>query len=158
LGWIQRCRGTFLSVFVRCGFNVPQLNNRENQQLEEYYSTCIRCFFSERSTTVLHAAVWHADEYGTDPNMVLKIMKLSLKLGAYPNVIDEFGKTPLHHLAAASQRLQEHLPLFQALVDAGGHLYIAKYKTKTVLSILKRWFSYVKGVYRGYSAPHTTNR
>lgn len=56
----------------------------------------------------------------------------------------------LRHLSVCKKK---KFPFFQALVDAGGHLDMAKYNGETVFSILNWRFSYLKGVYRGYSAP-----
>ncbi|EFX69529.1 hypothetical protein DAPPUDRAFT_113609 [Daphnia pulex] len=93
----------------------PHLTDRESQQLEECYSNIIRCYFSERSKSVIHAAIWYADDYGFDPDVVLKLVKLSLKLGADPNAIDQFG-----------------------------HLDMATFNGDTVLGILKQSLQYVK--------------
>lgn len=74
----------FLELVIRFLYVVdsmsPHFTDRESQQLEECYSTIIRCYFSERSTTVIHAPIWYADDYGFDPDVVLKLVKLSLKL------------------------------------------------------------------------------
>lgn len=66
----------------------PHLTDRENQQLEEHYSIVIRCYFAERYVTAVHAAVRHDGDYDVNPEAVLKLVKLSLKLGADPNVFD----------------------------------------------------------------------
>jgi hypothetical protein len=134
----------------------PHFTERENQQLEQHYSTIIRCYFSDRSTIVIHAAILSADDYGFNPDAVLiKLVKLSLKLGADPNIIDQYGKSLLHRLAADYQRLTEHLPLFKALVDAGGHLDMATFNGDTVLNFLQQSLQYVQANSQilGYSPP-----
>jgi hypothetical protein len=86
---------------------------------------------------------------------LIKLVKLSLKLGADPNIIDQYDKTLLHRLAADYRRLPEHLPLFKALVDARGHLDMATFNGDTVLDILQQSLQYVQANSQilGYSPP-----
>ncbi|XP_046649292.1 uncharacterized protein LOC124340729 [Daphnia pulicaria] len=132
----------------------PHLTDVEKQQLEELYSTVIRCCFSERSTTVLQAAIEHGDEYDSEYDVTINLVTLVLKLGVDPNVIGPFGKTPLHYMAAQFHRLPEILPIFQAVVDSGGHLDMAAFDGETVIDILKRSVQFIKdNSHLGYSAP-----
>jgi hypothetical protein len=79
-----------------------------------------------------------------NPGAVLKLVRLVLKLGADPNAIDECGLAPLHRLAAMNECLPDVLPVFQALVDAGGHLDMANYDGDTVLDIVRQALQAVK--------------
>jgi hypothetical protein len=131
------------------------LTERENQQLEDCYSNIICSYFSDRSATVIHAAILSAKDYGFDTDAVLKLVRFALKLGADPNIIDRHGKTPLHRLAADYLRLPEHVSLFETLVDDGGHLDIATFNGDTVLAILHQSLQYVQANSQilGYSLP-----
>jgi hypothetical protein len=66
-------------------------------------------------------------------------IKLILHLGADVNAIDEKGRTPLHILAGIKEHHlnAEFVDIFQTLVDAGSHLYLADDDGKTVISILR---------------------
>lgn len=117
-----------------CVLEFTQMTNQENEQLEQYFKNHIRNFQNARRNlprTVLHAAVENPD--------FEKIVKLILKLGADPNVIDKYGQTPLRVLAGNEQLDSGvRVPLFQALVDAGGHLDFIDYNDTTVISALKK--------------------
>jgi hypothetical protein len=137
----------------------PRLSSQEKQKLEEYYSTCIRDFFPERTTTVLHATVWSVETGRGLLRCVanLKSIELILKLGADPNAIDEKGRTPLQILSEKDCGfflricyLRGCVKIFRALVDAGTHLDIAADNGETVLSLLKKTF----GKYRGHRFRH----
>jgi hypothetical protein len=79
-----------------------------------------------------------------NPGAVLKLVRLVLKLGADPNAIDECGLAPLHRLAAMKECLPDVLPVFQALVDAGGHLDMANFDGDTVLDVVKQSLQHIK--------------
>ena len=67
-----------------------QMTQQENQKLEEYFSNYIRNFSAERTSTVLHAAVfrfWFRRDFNLD------MIKLILRLGADPNAVDESNCT-----------------------------------------------------------------
>ncbi len=139
----------FKFVFI-LEFISPRLSSQEKQKLEEYYSTCIRDFFPERTNTVLHAAVRSVD---TGRGLfrcvaILKPIELILKLGADPNAIDEKGRTPLQILSEKDDGfyMPNCVSIFRALVDAGTHLDIAADDGETVHSLLKKTF----GPYRDH--------
>jgi hypothetical protein len=117
----------------------PRLNKQKRKQLEEYFRNYIRNLFPDRTTTVLHAGVFAFLDGKFPLSNNLKPIQLMIKLGADPNTIDEKGRTPLHILAGKEKTyLDENLPIFQALVDAGVHLDMGADNGDTVLDILKR--------------------
>jgi hypothetical protein len=61
-----------------------------------------------------------------------------LKLGADPNALNESGETPLHIELWDADLPDMPRPIFQALVNAGGHLDLADDYGKTVISLLKQ--------------------
>jgi hypothetical protein len=117
----------------------PYLNNEDKQHLEKYYSNYIRNYFSDRTTSVLHAGVQVFLDRDFPYTEYLKTIKLTIKLGADPNAIDEKGRTPLHILAGIERiDSDEYMPVFQAIVAAGAHLDMAEDNGDTVLDIVKR--------------------
>lgn len=101
------------------------------EQLEECLFKYFRHDFQDGQFTVLHAAVKAIEENS------LNNIKLILNLGADPNLTDESGQTPLHILAVMFKlHLTWFMPIFQAVVDAGGHLDMARRDGKTVLTLL----------------------
>ena len=141
----------FLSNLV----DIPsRITDQEKHQLEEYHSYFIRNLFPERTTTVLHVAAkearmsvdnrwFYPDRDNDELEKTLQLkeihtrIKLILHLGADVNAIDERGRTPLHLLAELRQNHYEFVNIFQTLVDAGSHLYLADDNGKTVISILR---------------------
>jgi ankyrin repeat protein len=130
------------------------MKNEEKNKLEDYYSHFIQKLFPEGTTTVLHVAVKGIKtnsytlkiegggiEFGIRNKLSTfhSMIKLILKLGADPNAKDEIGRTPLHILAGMKQvHLNDRLPIFQTLVNAGSYLHMADNKGETVLDILKK--------------------
>jgi hypothetical protein len=111
----------------------PQMNSQDKKQLEEHISIYINS--NEKDTsTLLHAAIWPYQ-------FNLKSINLFLRLGADPNATDVNGKTALHILASKwsgyDTKNELYVQVFQTLVNAGGHLYMATPEGKTVVSILK---------------------
>ena len=111
----------------------PQMNSQDKKQLEEHISSYINSNEKDKST-LLHAAIW--------PHQFnLKMINLFLRLGADPNATDMYGKTALHILASKwiryNTKNELYVQVFQTLVNAGGHLYMATPEGKTVVSILK---------------------
>ena len=108
----------------------------ENQMLEEYFSDYIRYFSAERTFNVLHAAVfrfWCRRKYKLD------MIKLILRLGADPNAVDEYGQTALHIWAKMDIfHMNDSLPIFQALVDAGTRFDIARDSGDTVICVFEK--------------------
>jgi hypothetical protein len=69
----------------------------------------------------------------------LTATKHLLKLGADPNAIDPYDRTPLHIFAGNEKNhLDDNVALFQALVDAGTYLDVAADNGENVLSILNK--------------------
>ena len=130
-----------------------RITDQEKHQLEEYFSYFIRNFFPERTTTVLHWAAKEvkilSDLFIGDDDLHESLIpyelepyhtriKLILQLGADPNAINRESRTPLHILAEIKEdHLNEYLPVFQTLVDAGSQLYLADDYGETVISILR---------------------
>jgi hypothetical protein len=112
------------------------MTQQENQKLEEYFSNYIRNFSAERTSTVLHAAVfqlWCRRDFNLD------MIKLILKLGADPNAVDEYGQTALHIWATMDvYHVEECLPIFKTLVKAGTRLGVARDNGDTVICVLKK--------------------
>ena len=81
--------------------------------------------------------IWDSTNYER-----LQTIQRLLQFGADPNAIDENGRNPLHFLAKWTQfnDMDESVPFFQVLLDAGAHLDVATDDGKTVLCILKENF------------------
>nr|CAH0102761.1 unnamed protein product [Daphnia galeata] len=111
----------------------PQMNSQDKKQLEEHISIYINSNEKDKST-LLHAAI-------RSYQFNLESINLFLRLGADPNATDMYGKTALHILASKwnwyDTKNELYVQVFQTLVDAGGHLYMATPEGKTVVSILK---------------------
>ena len=131
----------FLGVIYRLVFVLDSISSRitseEQQKLEKFYYDYFRDF-PERTTTVLHQALLNNICNSTDHAHIQTIKRI-LKFGADPNAIDEKGQTPLHRLVEWTQitNMDEYVPIFQVLLDAGAHLDAAGDDGKTVVSILK---------------------
>jgi hypothetical protein len=116
----------------------PRLTDKEKQKLEEYFSIYIKTLFPERTTTVLHAAAQVMSKgylFLFNLTNLHHPVQLILKLGGDPNAIDKNGRTPLHFLTG--NFLEEDVPIFKALLKAGGHLDMAADSGETYISILK---------------------
>jgi hypothetical protein len=87
----------------------------------------------------IHAQIKLILQLGADPNAIDRMGRNPLHiLAANPDSIDEIAQTPLHILAGIKEHhLNEYLPVFQTLVDAGSHLYLADDDGETVSSLLK---------------------
>jgi hypothetical protein len=87
----------------------------------------------------IHAQIKLILQLGADPNAIDRMGRTPLHiLAADPNSIDEIAQTPLHILVGIKEHhLKEYLPVFQTLVDAGSHLYLADDNGETVISLLK---------------------
>ncbi len=112
-----------------------RITSQEKQILETFYYEYFRDF-PERTTTVLHKAVSSFCYHSTNQHTLQTIQRI-LKFGADPNASDEFGQTPLHHLADRIKCTDEDQSVFQTLLDAGGHLDAADDNGKTIICILK---------------------
>ena len=87
----------------------------------------------------IHTQIKLILQLGADPNSIDRMGRTPLHiLAANPDSIDEIAQTPLHILAGIKEHhLKEYLPVFQTLVDAGSHLYLADDNGETVISLLK---------------------
>jgi hypothetical protein len=121
-----------------------QMTNQEEEELEKNFSYYIQNLFPERTTTPLHTAarIHHSDYdehdfeeglHGITFEILCKSVKRMLKLGADPNALNESGETPLHIELWDADLPDMPRPIFQALVNAGGHLDLADDYGKTVI-------------------------
>ncbi len=139
----------FCLVLILNSFS-SRITSEERQKLEKFFYDYFRADF-HFTTTVLHDAVsYYISRLSDVPNKDhahLQTIKQILKFGADPNAIDENGQTPLHRLAERTHftDMDESVPLFQVLLDAGAHLDAAGDNGRTVVSILKDNLKYRRG-------------
>jgi hypothetical protein len=140
--FIETKRLDFMTIFYKFVLmlvqNFPELNEQENEKLDD----CLTNYFRRnvnKSTFLLHAAL--NDSSRPLDAISLKTIQLFLKLGADPDAVNEYGKTPLLLLAEKwdpfSSQLEWYMLIFQSFIDAGSHLDTARPDGETVLTILR---------------------
>nr|CAH0104503.1 unnamed protein product [Daphnia galeata] len=114
-----------------------RITSEEQKKLEKFFYDDFRDP-EPPVTTLLHDAVFYGN-WAPRNHTHIQTIKRILQFGADPNAIDEYGQTPLHRLAEWTQftDMDESVPFFQVLLDAGAHLDTVAEDGKTVVSILK---------------------